>query len=400
MIMNIVVRLGLIGVILAGALAVAGMALPGTTGGEVNRTGIDRAIDAAYASSSSGILGMCVGVVDAQYGVIRCYGHTRRGGTRRPDKDTLFKIGSITKTFTATLLSLRVHEGKVKLSTPARAFVPVRDGGLSIPKTMTLLDLADHYSGLPRDLAPSATVSSAATLFADVARCERTANCPNDKPGRSFHYSNYAFSLLGAVLGAADRVPVPPAGYSPWEVSTDVDILAPLGMYATASPTYWENDFPDRFAKLRAYGEEAGATVTSPYNGSPPWTDPGGALYSSSSDMLKWLRFSMGRTGPQRLKAVVPLLYDAPASVRPRGTNPDKAIGLSWNVDSDHGTTCVWKSGSVAGFTSFIEFVKGQRFGVFVLLNNRKAADPAQIGFQIMNTLPPSSTRCAAHGIE
>jgi len=57
-------------------------------------------------------------------------------------------------------------------------------------------------------------------------------------------------------------------------------------------------------------------------------------------------------------------------------------------------------SASVAGFTSFIEFVKDQRFGVFVLLNNRKGADPAQIGFQIMNTLPPSSKRCAAHGIE
>jgi CubicO group peptidase (beta-lactamase class C family) len=396
------VRLSLIAATAIAALAAVAGAAPAPSSRQVTRDEVRRAIDNVYGANRSNILGMCAGVVDGQFSVIRCYGKTAPGGHTKPNRSTLFKIASLTKTFTGTLLALYVHDGYVHYSTPARKYMHVPGAG-SIPKAMTLLALANHFSGLPRDPLPNKTVSSDADLYKDVVLCERTSVCPNDVPDHSFLYSNYAFAVLGDVIARARGYPNPPGGYSPWEAAVRADILAPLGIYHTNTGTYWLAEQPAEFAAHRSTGDEAGTPVTVATNGSAPWTDPGGALWSSSSDMLRWLRYSMGLSGPPALKALVPLLYSDPQTVRPRKNDPDKSIGLSWNADTVRGTTCVWKSGALAGFTSFIELVKDQRFGVFVLLNNRNdGADPAAIAYQLINDLPPApiSERCAPHGVE
>src|SRR4029077_1780331 len=116
--------------------------------------------------------------------------------------------------------------------------------------------------------------------------------------------------------------------------------------------------------------------------------------YSSSRDMLTWLRFNLGLTGTAPLKATLPLLYADRSVLRPRSTNRNKEIGLSWNVDLAHGSACVWKSGSVQGFQSYMVFIPGKGLVDFVLLNNRggSAADPSAMGTDLINGLPPVST--------
>ena len=74
---------------------------------------------------------------------------------RRPlDGDSVFEIGSITKTFTATLLAVMVHNGEVGLDDPVASLLPE---GTSVPSRdghqITLEDLATHTSGLPRNPA-------------------------------------------------------------------------------------------------------------------------------------------------------------------------------------------------------------------------------------------------------
>jgi CubicO group peptidase (beta-lactamase class C family) len=60
---------------------------------------------------------------------------------------------------------------------------------------MTLLELADHFSGLPRDLLPNTTVGSSDDVYAHAAMCE-SSSCRHEVPGHSFLYSNYAFDVL------------------------------------------------------------------------------------------------------------------------------------------------------------------------------------------------------------
>src|SRR3954470_7682896 len=68
------------------------------------------------------------------------------------DGDTLFEIGSITKTFTVLLLQDMVARGQMKLDDPVAKYLPA---AVKVPshggKQITLLDLATHMSGLPRD---------------------------------------------------------------------------------------------------------------------------------------------------------------------------------------------------------------------------------------------------------
>ena len=87
------------------------------------------------------------GVVDGEKSEVVAFG-TLADGTA-PDGDTVYEIGSVTKTFTATLLARAVLSGRVTLDTPVARLLP----DFKIPsrggREITLGDLATHHSGLP-----------------------------------------------------------------------------------------------------------------------------------------------------------------------------------------------------------------------------------------------------------
>ncbi|HST26226.1 MAG TPA: serine hydrolase domain-containing protein [Gaiellaceae bacterium] len=392
-----------------GVLAVVTFAAVGfrsAEGSPPTAAGVGRAMDATWAKYRSHLVGLCVGAVDSGVEVVKCYGRERPGENLQPNPDTLFAIGSLTKDFTATLLALRVDQGKVGLHDPARKYIPIRDGRAMVPPSLTLLDLADHFSGLPRTPAPRATVTSVDDLNRDFAACISDTGCRHDVPGNSFVYSNFAFAVLGQLLGASDGF-VAMNGYSGWEADDNAAITQPLGMTKTKTASFWNASEPRYFAAHKAFGREGSTTISDPQIANPEWSDPAGALYSSSRDMLTWLRFNLGLTGPAQLKATLPLLYADRTVLRPRGTNPNKEIGLSWNVDKAAGSACVWKSGSVQGFQSYMVFIPGKKLGDFVLLNSRggSAPDPSAMGTDLINVLPPAPVpsqfrqlRCPAKG--
>ena len=94
--------------------------------------------------------GVVAGVVLAD-GTTRVAGYGDDDG-RLLDGDSVFEIGSITKTFTATLLAVMVHNDEVSLDDPVASLLP---DGTSVPsrdgRQITLKDLATHTSGLPRN---------------------------------------------------------------------------------------------------------------------------------------------------------------------------------------------------------------------------------------------------------
>ncbi len=98
------------------------------------------------------------GVVDGDKSEVAAFGKLDNG--KAPDSDTVYEIGSVTKTFTATLLAQAVLSGRVRLDTPVAKIlpnfkIPSRDG-----KEITLGELGTQHSGLPRApiLLPKDTV--------------------------------------------------------------------------------------------------------------------------------------------------------------------------------------------------------------------------------------------------
>ena len=112
----------------------------------------DKKVDSAarnYIQKANTVgLSICV----MKNGVVRTfnYGETAVGNGKMPDANSLFEIGSITKTFTATLLAYYVNEGKLKLTDPITKYLPDSVAANKELKGITLVTLSNHTSGLPR----------------------------------------------------------------------------------------------------------------------------------------------------------------------------------------------------------------------------------------------------------
>ena len=144
------------------------------------------------------------------------------GGGVRLDADTQFRIGSITKTFTAVLVLQCRDDGLLDLDDPVSAHLSVPSHG-----ELTVRRLLSHTSGLQRepygDIWDTLAVPSLDETLAGLEQAERIL-----PPGRRFHYSNLAFALLGHLV-AAKR------GGS-WAEVLDQYLLTPLELPLTLQP--------------------------------------------------------------------------------------------------------------------------------------------------------------------
>ncbi len=182
------------------------------------RPGVSDPFEAALAQLGRRHVGATLGLIEAD-GTTRVAG---TGRTRLPDgpapgADTIFEIGSITKTFTALMLAEAVVQDRIRLDTPVRdllppgSAVPSRDGA-----EITVEQLARHTSGLPRSPGRIGFAGGLARprprrqsvrrhqLTGAPRRAGRHQTPPDPGRGR-MRYSNFGAGLLGTALVAAVR---------------------------------------------------------------------------------------------------------------------------------------------------------------------------------------------------
>jgi D-alanyl-D-alanine-carboxypeptidase/D-alanyl-D-alanine-endopeptidase len=125
-------------------------------------------------------------------------------GNKLADEDTVFEIGSVTKTFTATILASMVLDGSVRLDDPVQKYLPA---DVHVPtcngKVITPLDLADHHSVLPY-MPNNMHPADPDDPFADYSKAQmydflNKLSLTYD-PGVHFAYSNFGASVLGVAL--------------------------------------------------------------------------------------------------------------------------------------------------------------------------------------------------------
>ena len=153
----------------------------------------------------SGAPGMVLVVVRGSDTLVQGYGETTKGNGRGPDGRSLLRIGSVSKVFTTELLAGMVAEGKVRLTDPLQQYAAT---GVTVPRSgdraITLLDLATHSAGLPREIGevPPDTVP-----FTWPTKQQRWSFLAGYKlpwaPGTVAAYSNVGFDLLADALTVA-----------------------------------------------------------------------------------------------------------------------------------------------------------------------------------------------------
>src|ERR1700722_43949 len=308
----------------------------------------------------SGSTGMVVVVVRGNEKWIQSYGQTHPGSHQKPNADSLVRLCSLSKIMTTDLLVKEVADGRVSLSDPLQKYAP---RNVTVPvltvrgeraRPITLLDLATHTAGFPREIAYPEGDSGHFT-FPDYSF--RWQWLPGYRlrfaPGTAAHYSNIGFDLLGDALSAAAGKPYPQL--------VAERIAKPLGLRdTTVSPTAGE------CARLLIGARNEGrCTDTTAAAAS-------GGMYSTANDMTRWLKYLLDLPGvPVHQDPSATATYIAAKQLRwtqgmGRAGIPN-GIGLGWvhlNEPEDP-AMIIEKTGGGAGYNTYIALNPGRKIGIF-----------------------------------
>lgn len=256
------------------------------TGLAVVEDGVDAATASALAAATEkghdevSAPGAIVAVRTADGTWIATIGSITLEGTEPMMRDMHQRVGSITKTFTSTLLLQLAGEGALSLDDPISTYVP----GTPNPQA-TLGQLSAMRSGIP---SYTQTDAFGAAFFADPQRVWQPQElvdlvqgaAPGFEPGTGFDYSNTNIVLLGMVI---EQV----TGQSIDEVM-DERIIRPLGLSGTVFPT--DASLPDPHPQGYTVQGQDGQVPADTTDWNPSWAWTAGGMISTVDDLLVYGR--------------------------------------------------------------------------------------------------------------
>ncbi len=288
------------------------------------------------------------------------------------DEHTLFSIGSISKSFTATGLALLVDEGKLAWDDPVLKHLP--DFQLFDPyatREIMIRDLLTHRSGL-------AEVSGGTIWYGSTYnRAEVVKRIRHLKPVTSFRsqfaYQNIMYLVAGQLIPAVTGID--------WDTFVQERIFKPSGMTdSVTSITAFKSD-ENVVTPHATIDDKVQAVAHRNYDN----VGPAASIYSSAVDMAHYLRLHLqhGQSADQQLlSAAVAQELITPHMVIPIRSYPPAlaaltpefyAYGLGWFIRNYRGRKVVMHSGGVDGLVALATMVPEEELGIVVLANQESA---------------------------
>lgn len=258
---------------------------------------------------------------------------------RRPDANTQYRAGSITKTFVAACVLRLRDSGRLSLSDRLGEHLDVTELGASAAvAAMTIGQLLSHSAGLRAETAAPWWERTPGSSLADLATGSLTDDAARFSPGRRHHYSNVGYALLGALLAAK-------CGQSWYEVISR-ELLTPLGMTRTTlrpqpphATGYAVHPYAD--VLLAEPEHDAGAMA------------PAGQLWTTVTDLAAFARLLSGQVdgiiAPETLAEMREPVVIAEATGQPWTSAYGLGLQLWNSVGRRYGHT-----GSMPGFTALL----------------------------------------------
>jgi CubicO group peptidase (beta-lactamase class C family) len=279
--------------------------------------------------------------------------------------NTIYRTGSISKSFTAVALLQLCERGYLSLQDPVESVLPELSGVRSKPPDsvpVTFQHLASHTAGLIRE--PLLEGAAAGPL--EEWESQLLASVPTTEffapPGETYQYSNIGFGILGYSLSRATGIPF-------MELVTS-SIIRPLGMGSTGFTVTAEMaEHLSTGYENRRDGSIDAETPAREHTGRG-YKVPNGGVYSTVGDLA---RFIAGLTGA----ATVPLLGpESRALIRKSHTPPDSSgrYSLGFRLWARDDITLVGHTGSVSGYTAAMLFEPESQIGVVLLRNYAEGA--------------------------
>ena len=278
-----------------------------------------------------------------------------------PTADTQFRMGSITKTFTAVLVMQCRDDGLLDLDDPLDRHVGgTRHGGITVRRMLS------HLSGLQREPVGEVWEKPEGPyreeLLAGLEQAEAVL-----PPARSHHYSNLAYALLGEVVSRLRA--------QPWEQAVQDRVLTPLGMARTTprrrapyARGYLTDPYADRLLEEPEFPGNAFA--------------PAAELWSTVDDLGRWAAFladpDAGVLSPDTVEEMChpQVVYDLEAWTL--------AWGLGLMLHRRGERVLVGHDGAMPGFLAGLAVRRAEKVGGVVLANTSAAADPGGLAVELV----------------
>ncbi len=331
------------------------------------RTKMDSIADRAARSyiSDSATAGVSIAIHWKGKDYFYNYGEADRSNNVKVNSNTVYEIGSITKTFVGYLLAKAVAEKKLTLNDPITKYLPDSVAVNEALQIIKIVDLANHTSGLPRlpvDLFSSKGIDqndpynhyNDDMLFNGLKQIK-----PNRKPGEQYEYSNYAMGILGTILGRIYKMP--------FTQLVETYIAKPMQLkQTTAANTILPGQAIGYDEKMQ----------TKPY-----WNfqslAPAGSIKSNAIDLLNY--------GKANAILMAGNSTMAKLLTTPTYNNPPSVVSLSWQMSPVTEKLAVLEhGGGTYGFRSHLAICPEQQWVVVALAN--QAVDPGASKVAVMIT--------------
>ena len=292
--------------------------------------------------------------------------------------DTLFSVGSISKTFVAALAGRLAARGMIGLDDPLSKYVPTFPNAANI----SLRQLLNHTSGIKdlfQNLSPAITARPSRVWTADQVLAG--VGTPYFAPGKSYHYSNTNYVLLGLAIEQATGQPIASLIRS--------EFLTPLGL----DHTFYQVTEQAPGPKAHGYMGSASAPVDQwpvqtmiPFTSEVTAVGPAGAYVSNATDLARWATALYG--GDVLDQATLASMVDISPSAP---FKPRYLYGLGFEEWSMAGQTAWGHRGNLDGFWSTMAYLPASHITI-VILTNAQWADPIGAAASLAKTvLGPTS---------
>lgn len=285
--------------------------------------------------------------------------------------ETLFQIGSLSKTFTGTVIWRLIDAGALAIDAPVRDFSPeltLMDA--EVAAEVTVRNLLDHSSGFYGDEGFETGDGDDA-----IARyvAERLPQLPQMFPlGEFFSYNNAGFTVLGRLIEVATG--------TAYNAALGSLLLEPLGLTSSLldHDAVRQRPFADGHVALPINGKPSVAVQT------PLWVpravDPAGGIWSTTRDVIRYGRFHMAAgtvMGAANVVSPESLLQMREPAMPVPGTTMQ--MGLDWFVQDVAGERVFFHGGDTAGQHTDFFAIPGQNFAIVVLTNGQGGGSAAAL---------------------
>ncbi|MEV6257710.1 serine hydrolase domain-containing protein [Nocardia sp. NPDC051911] len=312
----------------------------------------------AASAGTLGVPGVAVGVTVGGREDFACHGVTSVVNPLPVDRDTMFVVGSVSKTYTATALLRLVAEGRVELDAPVRRYVPEFAPADAATDEITVLRLLNHTAGLEWKLGVDTGEGDDALARHAVKLAEARLIA---EPGGRASYSQAGFNLAGRVVENVTG--------STFERAVASLLFEPLGL--THSCYSVDDVMTRRFAVGHNVDADGVLAVARQWKDNRA-NNPGGGVATSVRDLLRWARFHLGDGRTEAGERILPaeLLHRMrEQTVELRGSTLGDALGICWFLREVNGVATIGHGGSGNGQFADLLIVPERDFAVAVTSN-------------------------------